>query len=54
MEERYNREALDHIFAAGQMNLRRGGLFRWILAPLAPDFDFEGIEGMMLGLAIAD
>ena len=54
MEERNNREALDHLSAAGQINLRRGGLFQRIPAPLAQDLDFKRIEGMMLGLAIAD
>lgn len=50
-----NRELLDYLFQTGQININRGKLFDLDLSPLPPSFfDFNRVEGMMLGLAIGD
>jgi len=49
-----NRQILDQLFASGQINLQRGAVFDAAPDPLPDDFDFDKIEGMMLGLAIGD
>lgn len=49
-----NRETLDKLFAVGRIDIRRGRLFDRVPESLPHDFDFQRIEGMMLGLAIGD
>jgi len=49
-----NRETLEELFAGGMIEIRRSGLFNRSPGPLPLDFDFDRIEGMMLGLAVGD
>ncbi len=49
-----NREILDWLFETNQIELKRSRLFETSPTPLSPDFDFDRVEGMMLGLAIGD
>jgi ADP-ribosylglycohydrolase len=49
-----NPELLDAFFDDGAINLHRSALFATEPSPLPDRFDFERIEGMMLGLAIGD
>jgi ADP-ribosyl-[dinitrogen reductase] hydrolase len=49
------RELLDYLFQTGQIDIKRGKLFDIDLSPMPPSFfDFNRVEGMMLGLAIGD
>ncbi len=49
------REILDYLFQTGQINIKRGQIFDIDLPPMPPSFfDFNRVEGMMLGLAIGD
>lgn len=48
------RSLLDELFAAGHIALRHSQLFDRAPPPLAPGFEFDRIDGMMLGLAIGD
>ena len=47
-------DTLNELLAAGRIQIRGGRLFDRSPAPLPPSFNFERIEGMMLGLAIGD
>ncbi len=49
-----NRQILEDLFKNNQIDIRQGDLFQTPLNPLPPEFDFDRIEGMMLGLAIGD
>lgn len=49
-----SRQILDHLFATGAIHLERGPLFDVPPKPLPENFDFDRVEGMMLGLAIGD
>lgn len=49
-----NRHVLEHLFATGQIHLTRSTLFDTPPPPLLATFDFERVEGMLLGLAIGD
>jgi ADP-ribosyl-[dinitrogen reductase] hydrolase len=48
------RVLLDELFASGGIALRRSELFDQTPPALPDDFDFDRVEGMMLGLAIGD
>jgi ADP-ribosyl-[dinitrogen reductase] hydrolase len=48
------RALLDELFASGHIALRRSALFDQSPPALPDDFDFDRVEGMMLGLAIGD
>lgn len=45
---------LEDLFSRSRINLDRGALFDVDTAPKPPDFDFDRVEGMLLGLAIGD
>lgn len=45
---------LENLFQNGSIQLDRGALFDWDVSPKPPDFDFDRIEGMLLGVAIGD
>jgi ADP-ribosylglycohydrolase len=49
-----NRQTLDDLFRARTIDLVPGRLFETSPEPLPHDFDFDKVEGMMLGLAIGD
>lgn len=49
-----NRARLDKLFAQGAIDLRNGPLFETAPPPLPDGFDFDRVEGMILGLAIGD
>ena len=49
-----NRNLLQQLLDTGQIDLRRGRLFDLEPGPMPPDFDFDRVDGMMLGLAIGD
>ncbi len=49
-----NADTLDALFDQGAIALRRSPLFDEAPGPLPSTFDFDRIEGMMLGLAIGD
>ena len=49
-----NREILNELFETKTIDIRRGPIFEAPAVPVAEDFDFGRIEGMMLGLAIGD
>jgi ADP-ribosyl-[dinitrogen reductase] hydrolase len=49
-----NRKILEKLFQTKGIEIRRSKLFDQDPAPLPEDFDFDRIEGMMLGLAIGD
>ena len=49
-----NLALLDDFFAARQIHVQRGALFARIPHPMPADFDFDRVEGMLLGLAIGD
>lgn len=49
------REILDYLFQTGQIDIKRSKIFHLDLSPMPPSFfDFDRVEGMMLGLAIGD
>jgi len=47
-----NRETLEHLFETGAIELKRSPLFDQAPTPLGPGYDFDRVEGMMLGLAV--
>jgi ADP-ribosylglycohydrolase len=49
-----NRELLDDLFEEGAIDIKRGRIFDTPVVPVAEDFDYGRIEGMMLGLAVGD
>jgi ADP-ribosyl-[dinitrogen reductase] hydrolase len=49
-----NSELLDRLFAGHSIRLNRGILFEQAPSPLPAAFDWDRIEGVMLGLAIGD
>jgi len=49
-----NRETLTHLFTSGEIDLLPGAIFDSLPLSLPDDFDFDRVEGMMLGLAIGD
>jgi ADP-ribosyl-[dinitrogen reductase] hydrolase len=49
-----NREILEEFFEKGKINLRRGDLFDTPPEPMPEGFDFDRVNGMMLGLAVGD
>ena len=49
-----NQDILSNLFEQGKINLRRGSIFDHTPEPMPDNFDFDRIEGMMLGLAIGD
>jgi len=49
-----NRETLEDLFTNRGIDIRRGGLFDRFPEPLPLGFDFQRVEGMMLGLAVGD
>jgi len=49
-----NRDILATLFETSGIELRRGSLFDFSPGPLSSDFDFDRVEGMMLGLAVGD
>jgi ADP-ribosyl-[dinitrogen reductase] hydrolase len=53
-DEMTNRETLEELFQTNEIDIRRSGLFDLDPEPLPRSFDFDRIEGMMLGLAIGD
>lgn len=49
-----NRATLESLFASGGIDLVRGPIFDTPPEPLPPDFDFDKVEGMMLGLVVGE
>src|SRR6516162_7219380 len=49
-----NRALFDELHAAGKIDVRRSALFDTAPSPLPAEFDFDRIEGMLLGVAIGD
>lgn len=49
-----NVTTLESLFASGAIDLARGPIFDTDPPPPPADFDFDKVEGMMLGLAIGD
>lgn len=49
-----NLALLDELFDDGRLQLGHGRLFNVAAASKTPEFDFDRIEGMLLGLAIGD
>jgi len=49
-----NRARLDFLFLNGKVNLDRGRLFDCSPGPKPPSFDFDRVEGMLLGVAVGD
>ncbi|MBN1922469.1 MAG: ADP-ribosylglycohydrolase family protein, partial [Anaerolineae bacterium] len=49
-----NVRILAWLFETGQIDLKRGALFDVSPGPLPQGFDFDRVEGMMLGLAVGD
>ena len=49
-----NATLLGRLFASGGIDLRRGELFDQSPAPLPTTFDWDRVDGMLLGLAIGD
>lgn len=49
-----NRALLEQLFEKDLMGVRRGPIFDIDPGPMPADFDFDRIEGMLLGLAIGD
>jgi len=49
-----NATILGQLFQTGAIRLERGTLLDHSLAPKGPDFDFDRVEGMLLGTAIGD
>ncbi|MCB9641186.1 MAG: ADP-ribosylglycohydrolase family protein [Myxococcales bacterium] len=54
MDPPAKREALDQLFQQAGIRLKRGPLFDRVLSPKDDSFDFQRIEGMLLGVAIGD
>lgn len=49
-----NPETLNWLFEKGKINLERGSLFEQSVSPKTATFDFDNVEGMLLGIAIGD
>ncbi len=49
-----NATILRQLFETKAIRLERGAIFDHNLAPKGPDFDFDRVEGMLLGAAIGD
>lgn len=49
-----NQAILDQLFLCGGINLDRGALFQYEVKPKSAAFDFDKVEGMLLGVAIGD
>lgn len=49
-----NLALLDDFFATGKIHVQRGALFGRVPHPMPADFDFDRVEGMLLGLATGD
>ena len=49
-----NRQTLEDMFRRNEIDLCRGSIFGTQPRALLPEFNFEKVEGMMLGLAIGD
>jgi len=49
-----NRNIFQDLMATGELRLGAGPILAVTPEPLGPDFDFNRIEGMMLGLAVGD
>ncbi len=49
-----NRQILDDLFENYKIDIRRGDIFDTPPEPMPDNFDFDRVEGMMLGLAIGD
>jgi hypothetical protein len=50
----HNSDRLRMMFQDKAIRLERGAIFDLSLAPKGPDFDFDRVEGMLLGAAIGD
>ena len=51
---RINATLLRQLFETKAIRLEPGAIFEHALAPKGPDFDFDRVEGMLLGAAIGD
>ena len=49
-----NEEIFHRLMAAGKIKIQQGRLFNAALTPKPADFDFAKVEGMLLGIAIAN
>ena len=49
-----NTDLLNYLFSENRIKCKKTGIFSKDPAPLPKDFDFDRIEGMLLGLAIGD
>jgi ADP-ribosylglycohydrolase len=49
-----NRDVLDRLFAQNGICVERGAVFSRAPGPMPASFDFDRVEGMLLGLAIGD
>lgn len=49
-----NRSEFERLFAQGDISVARGALFDRAPTPLPAAFDFDRVEGMLLGVAIGD
>jgi len=49
-----NTNILRQLFETKSIRLERGAIFDHALTPKGPDFDFDRVEGMLLGAAIGD
>ena len=49
-----NITVLEELFVSGEIKIRRGALFDQAPVPMPANFDFNRVEGMLLGLAIGD
>lgn len=49
-----NETILNNLFLSGGIHLERGALFHLGITPKPPTFDFDRVEGMLLGIAIGD
>lgn len=54
MTAKDNSQLLDYLFDHSMIDINRGRLFDTAPADLPPTFEFDRIEGMMLGLAVGD
>jgi len=54
MMDNDNRDIFESLVKSGQIRISRGDLFDWGPGPVPDTFDFNRVEGMMLGLAIGD
>ena len=49
-----NRGLFDDLFERGMIQVEKGALFSTSPGPVPIDFDFDRVEGMMLGIAVGD